>query len=120
MRLGMRLGIPLMDLRGNGGDRLRVITRFGGLYTTSRLQDVGYKTPDRIMQGIVGDRSKCRMQEYILPPQPLGPLFRSQRITGRASRAVNVLCRVKLHIRLKEFEETMVKHARQRSLVGFV
>ena len=33
-----------------------------GPYTTSRLQDLGYKTQDSIMQDI-GNRSKCRTQE---------------------------------------------------------
>ena len=33
-----------------------------GPYTTSRLQDLGYKTQDTCMQNI-GNRSKCRTHE---------------------------------------------------------
>ena len=41
-------------------------------YTTSKIQDI-------TMQDI-GDSCNCRIQEYVLSPQPHGPLSRGQRI----------------------------------------
>ena len=70
----------------------------------SRFQDLGYKTQDSTMQDI-GDRIKCRIQEYIRPLQPHGPLRRGRPMTGSTAKRWTFLLNAKAYIPGEESEE---------------